>query len=67
MTCKILKDIVNRIARGDDPEEVFPYELPEDLDDETLLEIYHLGLHYLKSVDRREVCKRKIADLEKKC
>ena len=64
MKCKMIKDIDERIRNGENPDEVIPWSLPDDIDKESFKELLFYTINHSRIPRRVESCKEKLKELE---
>lgn len=64
MKCKMIKDIDERIRNGENPDEVIPWSLPDDIDMESFKELLFYTINHSRIARRVESCKEKLKELE---
>lgn len=63
MKCKMLKEIDERIRNGEDPDTVIPWEYPENLDKESIIELLYYTINHSRFPHRVETCTMMLEDL----
>lgn len=63
MMCQYISEIDQRIKAGEDPNVAIPLSLPDNLDEETLIEIYAYAVRHLTDENRKKICSMKLGEL----